>query len=59
MTFTNRLGENIFIKFSSEDDPKVLYPTDSRIPFIYHETGGADKLQVIERLTASSFFELY
>lgn len=59
MTFTNRLGEDIFIKFSSEDDPKMLHPTDSRIPFIYRETGGPDKLQVSGQLTVSSLLKLY
>lgn len=55
MTFTNRLGEDIFIKFSSEDDPKMLHPTDSRIPFIYRETGGPDKLQIRLEDTEWSF----
>ncbi|XP_065619172.1 uncharacterized protein LOC112023786 [Quercus suber] len=46
MTFTNRLGEDILIKFCSEDAPKVLRASDSRISFVHHETGGLDKLQV-------------
>ncbi|KAK9984845.1 hypothetical protein SO802_034370 [Lithocarpus litseifolius] len=46
MTFTNRLGQDIFIKFCSEDAPKVLRASDSRISFVHHETGGLDKLQV-------------
>jgi hypothetical protein len=46
MTFTNRLGQDMFIKFCSEDAPKVLRASDSRISFVYHETGGLDKLQV-------------
>ncbi|KAJ7944655.1 pleckstrin-likey (PH) domain-containing protein [Quillaja saponaria] len=46
MTFTNRLGQNLFIKFSNEDEPKVLRASDSRISFVYREAGGAEKLQV-------------
>lgn len=46
MTFTNRLGQDIFIKQSSEDEPKILRATDSRISFVYRETGEFDKLQV-------------
>lgn len=58
MTFTNRVGEDIFLKFSSEDDPKILRPTDSRIPFTHRETGGRDKLQVSGQLTISSVLKL-
>ncbi|XP_008465914.2 uncharacterized protein LOC103503494 isoform X1 [Cucumis melo] len=46
MTFTNRLGHDIFIKLSDEDEPKVLHPRDSRISFAFRKTGGHDKLQV-------------
>ena len=59
MTFTNRVGEGIFIKFSSEDDPKILHLTDSRIPFTYRETGGPDKLQVSGQLTIFSLLKLH
>lgn len=51
MTFTNRLGQDIYIKFCSEDAPKVLRASDSRISFVHHETAGLDKLQV-SRLVA-------
>nr|AFN89138.1 vacuolar protein sorting 13 [Mesembryanthemum crystallinum] len=46
MTFTNRLGEDIFIKLSSRDEPKVLRASDSRVCFVYQETSESDKLQV-------------
>ncbi|KAL3499805.1 hypothetical protein ACH5RR_038898 [Cinchona calisaya] len=39
MTFTNRLGENIFIKLSSEDEPKILHAWDARVSFVYREAG--------------------
>ncbi|XP_039123130.1 uncharacterized protein LOC120259563 isoform X5 [Dioscorea cayenensis subsp. rotundata] len=45
MTFTNRLGENIYLKFSIGDQQKVLSPSDSTVSFIYHE-GEQEKLQV-------------
>ncbi|KAJ4846821.1 hypothetical protein Tsubulata_004613 [Turnera subulata] len=46
MTFTNRLGQDIFIKLSGEDNPKVLHAFDSRIAFLYRKASGTDKLQV-------------
>ncbi|XP_043715720.1 uncharacterized protein LOC122664096 isoform X2 [Telopea speciosissima] len=46
MTFTNRLGQNMFVKLSSDDEPKILRASDSRVSFVYHETVGPDKLQV-------------
>lgn len=46
MTFTNRLGQDMFIKLSSEDEPKILRATDTRVSFVYRESGGTDKLQV-------------
>lgn len=46
MTFTNRLGEDLYIKFGVGDQPKVLHKTDSTVSFIYSEAGGPDKLQV-------------
>jgi hypothetical protein len=36
----------MFIKFCSEDEPKVLRSSDSRISFVHRETGSLDKLQV-------------
>ncbi|XP_073111690.1 uncharacterized protein [Elaeis guineensis] len=46
MTFTNRLGEDLYIRFGVGDEPKVLHKTDSRVSFIYSEGGGPDKVQV-------------
>jgi len=46
MTFTNRVGRDMYIKLSSEDDEKVLRASDSRVCFIYKETSDCDKLQV-------------
>lgn len=51
MTFTNRVGQDIFIKFSAEDQQKVLHASDSRVSFIYSETGGSEKLQVFLNVT--------
>ncbi|XP_058084436.1 uncharacterized protein LOC131232245 isoform X2 [Magnolia sinica] len=46
MTFTNRLGEDMFVKLSSGDQPKVLHASDSRASFVYSEAEGPEKLQV-------------
>nr|XP_016473057.1 PREDICTED: uncharacterized protein LOC107795012 [Nicotiana tabacum] len=46
VTFTNRLGQDIFLRLSSEDEPKVLRASDARVSFIYRDTGGPDELQV-------------
>lgn len=46
MTFTNRVGRDISIKLSSQDEPKVLRASDSRVSFTYRQSGGPDKLQV-------------
>lgn len=46
MTFTNRLGQDIYIKLCNEDEPKVLRATDSRVSFVHHKSDGPDKLQV-------------
>ncbi|KAJ6828337.1 uncharacterized protein M6B38_362940 [Iris pallida] len=46
MTFTNRVGQSVFIKFNDEDEPKTLHVSDSRVSFIYREAAGPDKLQV-------------
>lgn len=45
MTFTNRLGQDVFVKFNVEDEPKILHASDSRVSFIYRKAG-SDKLQV-------------
>ncbi|XP_052881690.1 uncharacterized protein LOC108482794 [Gossypium arboreum] len=55
MTFTNRLGREIYIKLSSEDEPKVLRTSDSRISFLHCENDGIDKLQVRLEDTEWSF----
>ncbi|CAN4127752.1 unnamed protein product [Withania somnifera] len=46
VTFTNRLGQDIFLKLSSEDEPKVLRASDARASFVYRDTGGHNELQV-------------
>ncbi|XP_050141691.1 uncharacterized protein LOC126617690 [Malus sylvestris] len=46
MTFTNRLGRDISIKLCSEDEPKILRASDSRVSFVHRESEGHDKLQV-------------
>lgn len=46
MTFTNRLGQDIFIKLSTEDEPKVLRASDSRVSFVCRGIGAPEKLQV-------------
>nr|CAB3500118.1 unnamed protein product [Digitaria exilis] len=45
MTFTNRIGQDLYIKLSVEDEPKVLHAYDWRVSFMYSE-GDTDKLQV-------------
>lgn len=54
MTFTNRIGQDIMIKLSGVDDPKVLRASDSRVAFVYRQSGGPDKLQVWEMLLSLS-----
>lgn len=46
MTFTNRLGQDIFIKLSTEDEPKILRASDSRTSFVCRGAGEPEKLQV-------------
>lgn len=46
MTFTNRVGQDMFMKFCSEDVPKILHASDSRTSFVHRETGGLENLQV-------------
>uniref|UniRef100_A0A6N2K527 PH domain-containing protein n=1 Tax=Salix viminalis TaxID=40686 RepID=A0A6N2K527_SALVM len=55
MTFTNRLGQDMFIKLNSEDEPKVLRASDSRIAFAYRKTTETDKIQVRLQDTEWSF----
>lgn len=54
MTFTNRIGRDMLIKLSSEDEPKVLHASDSRVSFVNRQSGGLDKLQVGELLLVAS-----
>lgn len=46
ITFTNRLGEKIFMKLSEQDEPKILRITDARVAFVYCGNGGPIQLQV-------------
>ncbi|XP_021768084.1 uncharacterized protein LOC110732449 isoform X1 [Chenopodium quinoa] len=46
MTFTNRTGQDVFIKLSSHDEAKILRASDSRVSFLYRETSDSNKLQV-------------
>ncbi|KAK8691038.1 hypothetical protein V6N13_074559 [Hibiscus sabdariffa] len=55
MAFTNRLGQDMYIKLSREDEPKVLRSSDARIPFLHCENEGTDKLQVRLEDTEWSF----
>ena len=55
MTFTNRLGQDIYLKLSSEDPPKLLRASDERVPFVYRETNGPSKLQVSRGLLYAGF----
>lgn len=64
MTFTNRTGEDIFVKLSSDDEQKVLRASDSRVCFLYRETSDSDKLQVCPVISKRSMlvcciFDLY
>uniref|UniRef100_A0A1J3IIE4 Putative vacuolar protein sorting-associated protein 13A n=1 Tax=Noccaea caerulescens TaxID=107243 RepID=A0A1J3IIE4_NOCCA len=54
MTFTNRIGEDIYIKLNSDDEPKVLHAYDSRVSFVF-QPSGRDDLQVRLRETEWSF----
>ncbi|GAB4857735.1 hypothetical protein Ancab_015642 [Ancistrocladus abbreviatus] len=55
MTFTNRLGEDIFVKLGGEAEPKILRAADSRVSFVHRETSEPDKLQVRLQDTHWSF----
>ncbi|GAB2273667.1 hypothetical protein Dimus_008449 [Dionaea muscipula] len=55
LIFTNRLGENISIKLSNEDEPKILQASDSRVSFIYRDTSEPDAVQVQLQDTNWSF----
>ncbi|KAI3710546.1 hypothetical protein L2E82_40329 [Cichorium intybus] len=55
MTFTNRLGQDIYLKLSTEDPPKLLRASDVRVSFVYRETEEASKLQIRTEGTEWSF----
>ncbi|KAL8266737.1 hypothetical protein R6Q59_004081 [Mikania micrantha] len=55
MTFTNRLGQDIYVKLSSEDPPKLLKASDVRVSFVYRETEEPSKLQIRVEGTEWSF----
>ncbi|KAK1307366.1 hypothetical protein QJS10_CPA10g01050 [Acorus calamus] len=46
MTFTNRMGQDIFIKFSDGEQPKILHAYDARVAFVHCRTGSTDKFQI-------------
>ncbi|XP_010540792.1 PREDICTED: uncharacterized protein LOC104814451 [Tarenaya hassleriana] len=54
ITFTNRIGEDVYIKMNSKDEPKVLRVYDSRVSFV-SQPGGRDELQVRLKDTDWSF----
>ncbi|WVZ57683.1 hypothetical protein U9M48_008037 [Paspalum notatum var. saurae] len=45
ITFTNRVGQDLYIKLSVGDEQKILHAYDWRVSFMYCE-GSTDKLQV-------------
>ncbi|XP_059641926.1 uncharacterized protein LOC132283907 [Cornus florida] len=55
VTFTNRLGQDIFMKLSSEDQPKILRASDSRVSFVSRGLDAPNKLQVKLEDTEWSF----
>ncbi|CAA0838075.1 pleckstrin homology (PH) domain-containing protein [Striga hermonthica] len=55
MTFTNRVGQNLLLKFSSEDEPKTLRVSDTRVSFVHRKTDGPNKIQVRAHDTDWSF----
>ncbi|KAG9142715.1 hypothetical protein Leryth_005471 [Lithospermum erythrorhizon] len=46
ITFTNRLGQNLHLKLSREDEVKILHASDVRVSFVCRDTGGTSELQV-------------
>ncbi|PIN17888.1 hypothetical protein CDL12_09445 [Handroanthus impetiginosus] len=55
MTFTNRVGQNILLKFSSEDVPKTLRVPDTRVSFVHCKSDGPNEIQVQMHDTDWSF----
>ncbi|XAR70581.1 hypothetical protein NMG60_11027484 [Bertholletia excelsa] len=46
ITFTNRIGQDMYVKLSNEDAPKTLHAFDCRVSFVFREDNGPNKLQV-------------
>lgn len=46
MTFTNRVGENLLLKLSSNDEPKTLWVSDTRVSFVHLKVDGPLEIQV-------------
>eukprot|EP01018_Ginkgo_biloba_P007916 Gb_35998 [translate_table: standard] len=46
MTFTNRIGQVLYVKMNSRDQPKILHPSDWRIAYCISDTEEPEKLQV-------------
>ncbi|GFP96481.1 vacuolar protein sorting-associated protein 13c [Phtheirospermum japonicum] len=46
MTFTNRVGQSLLLKFSSEDEPKTLRVSDTRVSFVHRKADGPNEIQV-------------
>lgn len=46
MTFTNRVGQDVLLKFSSEDEPKTLRVPDTRVSFVQCKTDRPNEIQV-------------
>ncbi|KAG8382460.1 hypothetical protein BUALT_Bualt05G0079500 [Buddleja alternifolia] len=55
MTFTNRVGQDILLKFSSEDEPKTLRVFDTRVSFVHRKTDRPNEIQVRVHDTDWSF----
>ncbi|TYI15495.1 hypothetical protein ES332_A08G190100v1 [Gossypium tomentosum] len=55
MTFTNRIGQDLYIKLSNEDEPNVLCASDSRVSFVHYKNDGMEKLQIRLEDTEWSF----
>lgn len=51
MTFTNRVGQNMLLKFNSEDEPKTLRVLDTRVSFVHRKTEGPIQIQVTDSVS--------
>lgn len=48
MTFTNRVGQEVFLKLNDGEQPQTLFASDWKVSFPYSENdGGPDIFQVI------------